>query len=169
MRRAGHIAAAGAWPAQSARTLVTLAFDDRHRRRVRLVSDDGLEFLLDLPEATVLRHGDGLRLDDGSWIAVQAADEDVCDIACPSPESLARIAWHLGNRHLPVQVIAGGLRIRDDHVIVDMLRGLGASVTRRRAPFDAEGGAYAKGHGHHHGQDHDHGHHHDHAHGHSHD
>jgi urease accessory protein len=161
MLRAGHIAAAGTWPARSARAAVTLAFDDRHRRRMRLVADNGFEFLLDLSEATVLRHGDGLRLEDNSWIAVRAADEDVCDIACPSPESLARIAWHLGNRHLPVQVIAGGLRIRDDHVIVDMLRGLGAAVTRRRASFDAEGGAYAKstghhGHGHAHGNDHTH-------------
>ena len=106
----------------------------------------------------------------GIGLRCAAADEDVCDIACPSPKSLARIAWHLGNRHLPVQVITGGLRIRDDHVIVEMLRGLGAAVTQRRAPFDAEGGAYAKSHGHHHhghahGEDHAHAHDHEHNHG----
>jgi urease accessory protein len=87
---------------------------------------------------------------------VRAADEKVCDIACPTPEALVRIAWHLGNRHLPVQVIDGGLRIRDDHVIVAMLEGMAAVVKRRRAPFDPEGGAYARGHAHAPG----HGHHH---------
>jgi urease accessory protein len=150
MRRADHVHPAGEWPHQRARATVTLAYDDRHRRRVRLVADDGGDFLLDLAEAIVLREGDGLRLDDGAWLAVRAADEQVCDIACPTPEALARIAWHLGNRHLPVQIIDGGLRIRDDHVIVDMLRGMGAAVTRRQAPFDPEGGAYARGHAHHH-------------------
>ncbi len=153
MLRTDHIAIGGTWPADAARTTVTLAYDDRHRRRIRLVADDGLEFLLDLAEATVLRAGDGLRLDDGTWIAVRAADEDVCDITCTNAEQLARIAWHLGNRHLPVQLIPGGLRIRDDHVIVDMLRSLGATVARCRAPFDAEPGAYARAAGRH-----DHGH-----------
>lgn len=157
MRRVEHIEPAGAWPRNSARTTVTLAYDDRHRRRVRLVADDGAEFLLDLPEALVLRDGDGMRLDDGTWLAVRAADEEVCDIACPTPGALARIAWHLGNRHLPVQVMGGGLRIRDDHVIVGMLEGMGAAVTRRKAPFDPEGGAYARGHVHSHGA---HAHHH---------
>jgi urease accessory protein len=163
MLRAGHIAPAGSWPAASARATVTLAFDDRHRRRIRLVADDGLEFLLDLSEATILRAGDGLRLDDGTWVAVHAADEDVCDISCADPVQLARVAWHLGNRHLPVQIIDGGLRIRDDHVIVDMLKGLGATVTRRRAPFDAEPGAYARTGGHH--DRHHHAHSHAHSHG----
>jgi urease accessory protein len=148
MRRVEHVEPAGAWPRGNARATVTLAYDDRHRRRVRLVADDGCEFLLDLAEAVVLRDGDGLRLDDGTWLAVRAADEQVCDIACPTPEALARIAWHLGNRHLPVQVLERGLRIRDDHVIIAMLEGMGAAVTRCTAPFDPEGGAYARGHGH---------------------
>jgi urease accessory protein len=162
MLRTDHIAASGTWPADAARGTVTLAYDDRHRRRIRLVADNGVEFLLDLPEATVLRSGDGLRLDDGSWIAVCAAEEDVCDISCATAEQLARIAWHLGNRHLPVQVVPGGLRIRDDHVIADMLKGLGASVVRRRAPFDAEPGAYARSAGdHHHSARHVHSHSHD--------
>ena len=164
MRIVEHIEPAGAWPRGSARASVTLAYDDRHRRRVRLVADDGGEFLLDLADAIVLRDGDGLRLDDGAWLAVRAAAEEVCDVACPTPEALARIAWHLGNRHLPVQVIDGGLRIRDDHVIVAMLEGMGAAVTRRSAPFDPEGGAYARGHGH----DRPHAHHHHHGHDHHH-
>jgi urease accessory protein len=161
MRRVDHIEPAGSWPRASAAATVTLAYDDRHRRRVRLVADDGRDFLLDLPEAIVLRDGDGLRLDDGAWLAVQAAAEEVCDIACPTPEALARIAWHLGNRHLPMQVVGGGLRIRDDHVIVAMLEGMGAAVTRRKAPFDPEGGAYARGHGHGHAHGDHHHHHHD--------
>jgi urease accessory protein len=156
MRRVEHVEPAGSWPRESARGTVTLAYDDRHRRRVRLVADDGGEFLLDLAEAIVLRDGDGLRLDDGAWLAVRAAAEEVCDIACPTPEALARIAWHLGNRHLPVQIVAGGLRIRDDHVIVAMLEGMGAAVTRKKAPFDPEGGAYARSHAHAHGHDHHH-------------
>ncbi|HEX2116489.1 MAG TPA: urease accessory protein UreE [Alphaproteobacteria bacterium] len=151
MRRVERVEPAGAWPRGSARATVTLPYDDRHRRRVRLVADDGCEFLLDLPEAIVLRDGDGLCLDDGAWLAVRAADEQVCDIACPTPEALARIAWHLGNRHLPVQILERGLRIRDDHVIVTMLEGMGAAVTRRTASFDPEGGAYARTHGHAHG------------------
>jgi urease accessory protein len=148
MRTVDHIEPAGSWPHSAARATVTLGYDDRHRRRLRLIADDGGEFLLDLPEALVLRDGDGLCLDDGAWLAVRAAAEQVCDIACPTPEALARIAWHLGNRHLPVQVIDGGLRIRDDHVIAAMLEGMGAAVTRRTAPFDPEGGAYARAHGH---------------------
>jgi urease accessory protein len=148
MLRVDHIEPAGSWPRDRARATVTLGYDDRHRRRVRLVADDGGEFLLDLAEALVLGDGDGLCLDDGTWLAVRAAHEQVCDIACPTPEALARIAWHLGNRHLPVQVVEGGLRIRDDHVIVAMLEGMGAAVTRRMAPFDPEGGAYARAHGH---------------------
>jgi urease accessory protein len=159
MRHADHVHPAGSWPRASARATVTLAYDDRHRRRVRLVADDGGAFLLNLPEAIVLRDGDGLLLDDGAWLAVRAAAEDVCDIACPTPEALARIAWHLGNRHLPVQIVDGGLRIRDDHVIVAMLEAMGATVKRHRAAFDPEGGAYARAHGHAH--THGHRHHHD--------
>lgn len=159
MRRVIDIAASGAWPTHEARAQVTLTFEDRYRRRIVLTADDGTAFLLNLAEARALEDGDGLRLDDGAWVAVRAAGEAVCDIACATPEHLARVAWHLGNRHLPVQVIPGGLRIRDDRVVVDMLQGLGAAVTRREAPFHPEHGAYARGHAH--GD-----HHHDHAHAH---
>ena len=160
MRRATEIRARGSWPAEQAVATVTLDFDDRHRRRIRLVDDGGRDFLLDLEEAALMGDGDGLRLSDGGFIRVVAADEAVADVSGSSPAHAARLAWHIGNRHAPVQVLPdGALRIRDDHVLVAMLEGLGASVVRRRAPFSPEPGAYArngrdKGHGHGHGHDH---------------
>jgi urease accessory protein len=144
----------GAWPAGSARGTVTLGFLDRHRRRLRLHGDDGTPFLLDLPRAVVLGEGDGLELEGGGYLAVRAAAEALAEIACRDGAELARIAWHLGNRHLPMQVAGARLRIRWDHVIVDMVSGLGAEISRISAPFDPEAGAYAEGgHGEHH---HDH-------------
>lgn len=144
---------------------VTLGYDDRHRRRMRLRTDQAEEFLLDLQRATLLRDGDGLRLDDGRWLAVAAAPEDVVDVHGATPQATARLAWHLGNRHLPVQILAdGGIRFRYDHVIEEMVAGLGGRAARRQAPFTPEGGAYEGGQGHHHhyhGHDHDHGHRHD--------
>lgn len=122
---------------------VTLAHDRRHLRRQALRDDSGGEFLLDLVHAAHLREGDGLALDDGRYLEVRAAEEDVLDIAGRDPAHTARLAWHLGNRHLAVQVLADGhLRIAADHVIEDMLKGLGAVVTARRAPFEPEAGAY---------------------------
>jgi urease accessory protein len=108
--------------------------------------------VVDLPHATVLADGDALRLDDGRLVAVVAAEEALAEVSCPEPARLARIAWHLGNRHLPMQIVGQALRIRRDHVIEDMLRRLGAAVTPVTAPFDPEGGAYGEGttHGHHH-------------------
>ena len=164
-RRAIAVEPAGRWNAADAVGRVTLDWDHRHRRRIMLALDDGGGILLDLAETTVLRDGDGLVLDGGGIVEVHAASEKVCDIAAASPVHLARIAWHLGNRHLPVEVTADGLRIRDDHVIVAMLEGLGARVTRREAPFTPEGGAYGgpaggHAHGHSHGHGHEHGHHH---------
>ncbi len=123
---------------------VTLAFDDRHRRRVRMTDDSGAPFLLDLAEATLLADGDGLALEGGGCIRVRAADEDVADIHCASDVHAARMAWHIGNRHVPVQVLGDDtLRIRYDHVLVRMAEGLGADVTRRTAPFVPQQGAYA--------------------------
>ena len=137
---------------------VTLALDDRHRRRIRLTDDLGEAFLLDLTEATLMGDGDGLKLEDGSFIRVVAADESVADVSGSSPAHAARLAWHIGNRHAPVQVLPdGALRIRDDHVLVAMLEGLGARVVRRQAPFSPEPGAYARN-GHGHGHEHGHGH-----------
>ena len=122
---------------------VTLAHDDRHRRRLRLTTDGGEAFLLDLPEARPLRHGDLLRLHDGRLVEVRAAPEDVLEVRARDAAALARLAWHLGNRHAPTQVLDGALRIRTDHVLRHLLTDhLGAEVTALRAPFDPETGAY---------------------------
>ncbi len=123
--------------------LVTLAFLDRHRRRIRLVADSGEPFLLDLARAQRLGDGDGLELDDGGYIWVRAAPERVIEITAESPTDLLRIAWHIGNRHLPVQALDGRLRIRVDHVVAAMVTGLGGHVRLIEAPFDPELGAYA--------------------------
>jgi urease accessory protein len=154
---------------------VVLDFDDRHRRRMAMTGTRGLEFLLDLEHAVALRGGDALVLEDGRLVEVVAAPEPLLEIRGRDPHHLIRVAWHLGNRHLPTQIMAKALRIRRDHVIEAMVTGLGARVVEIEAPFDPEGGAYADaGHAHHdhgHHQDHayDH-HHHDHAaHDHSHD
>lgn len=157
MLRAHSVLPAGSFDPAAAADRVTLDFDHRHRRRLALAGDGGLAFLLELPQARALHDGDGLLLDDGRTVAVRAAPEAVADIACDAPAALVRIAWHLGNRHLPVQVLADGLRIRDDHVIVAMVEGLGARITRRRAPFDPEAGAYAPEHRHDHRHGHGHG------------
>jgi urease accessory protein len=113
-----------------------------------------------------LRSGDALALEDGRLVEVVAAPEPLLEIRCTDPLHLARVAWHLGNRHVPTQLLAKSLRIRRDHVLEEMLRGLGARVIEIEAPFDPEGGAYAPAseHGHRHG-----GHHHDHSDGHRHD
>ncbi|MCF8468156.1 MAG: urease accessory protein UreE [Sneathiella sp.] len=134
---------------------VTLDFDSRRRRRLKLTADQGTEFLLDLPEVRTLRDGDVLVLQDGGGIQVRASDEPVADIICKDIAHLVRVAWHVGNRHLPAELLGGRLRIRQDHVIEEMAEHLGAEVTRRRAPFNPEGGAY--GHGETHGHDHSHG------------
>src|SRR5580698_10140958 len=82
---------------------VTLGYDQRHRRRLRFLGEAGTEFLLDLPRTTVLRGGDGLRLEDGRIILVAAADEPLLEVTAADPQRLARLAWHIGNRHLPAQ------------------------------------------------------------------
>lgn len=167
LRAGAHLPGRG----EGASDVITLGYDDRYRRRMRLVSDGGLEFLLDLPQATELREGDALELEDGRRIAVRAADEPVADLTARDAHHLVRLAWHLGNRHLPTQILGpvGGqipsdappkLRIRQDHVIEAMAEGLGAAVARLSAPFNPEGGAYGQGrtHGHSHGHAHDHSH-----------
>jgi urease accessory protein len=133
----------GHWPKADSAGSVTLAFDDRFRRRIQLNDDSGEPFLLDLARAVVLNDGDALELDDGTLLTVRAAEEDLAEVRCPTPEALARIAWHLGNRHLPVQIAGDAVRLRWDHVIADMLVGMGAEVVRLRAGFTPESGAYA--------------------------
>ena len=183
MLRASNVLPAGGWSGEPADSVV-LDYDERHRRRVTMKGVRGLEFLLDLEEAILLRGGDGLKLEDGRVVEVVAAPEPLAEIRAAEPAALVRVAWHLGNRHLPVELTRKALRIRRDAVIEEMARGLGAAVLGIEAPFNPEGGAYAKGghdhgahdhHGHdhhehdHHGHDH-HGHdHHGHDHGHHHD
>ena len=156
MRRATQAVARGEWPASAAVGSVVLDYDRRHRRRIRLTCEDGSAVLLDLEKATALRDGDGLRLEEGGWLAVRAAAEDLAEVGGVSAHDLLRICWHLGNRHCPAEILPDRVLIRRDHVIEEMLRGLGATVTPVRVPFDPERGAYDQG-GHGHGG-HSHGH-----------
>ena len=130
----------------------TIKLDEtaRHRRRMKMVSDNGIEFLLDLPEARLLRHGEGLVLDDGRVIEIIAAPEALYEVRGSDARHLLALAWQVGNRHLPCQIQNDRLMIRRDHVIKHMLEGLGAEVFDIMAPFDPEGGAYDHGHGHDH-------------------
>jgi urease accessory protein len=161
MLRAIEILRAGLWNAKPA-DVVRLDYDHRTRRRIALAGVGGLEFLLDLAKAPILATGDGLRLEDGRIVGVEAAPERLLEIACRDERALARIAWHLGNRHLATEIGERVVYIRDDHVIADMARGLGAEVNTVDRPFNPEGGAYAPGavhghgHGHHHHDDHRH-------------
>ncbi|MFC7475268.1 urease accessory protein UreE [Dankookia sp. GCM10030260] len=162
--RATQVLPKGGWVERTAKHVVTLDFDDRFRRRRRYVAEGGFAFLLDLEEAIPLRDGDGLLLEAGGVILVRAAPEPLVEVRAPTPERLMRLAWHLGNRHLPTEIQAERLLIRDDHVIVAMLQGLGAELKRVDAPFNPEGGAYSEhnrqpGHHHHHHGDDDHHHH----------
>lgn len=160
------------WPAAEAADSLTLDYDNRHRRRIRLATDAGVELLLDLPKAVAMAHGDGLRLEDGRWLRVKAAPEALVEVRCDDFTQLARIAWHIGNRHCPAQILDGAIRIRPDHVLETMVAGLGGRMTRVDAPFQPEGGAYGgagQAHGHSHGHSHGHESHHHHNHDHGHD
>jgi urease accessory protein len=156
---------------------IVLPHDGRHRRRITMRTEGDFVFLLDLAEATHLKHGDGLLLEDGRIIGVIAAEERVAEIFAGDSHHLARIAWHVGNRHVPAEILADRIRIMPDPIIEDMARGLGGTVERVEARFEPEGGAYeqaaAHGHAHHHDHTHHdhHGHadHDDHGHGHAHD
>src|SRR5665647_2262673 len=182
MIRATQVQGQHRWSEAPADTVVP-DFDDRHRRRMAMTGTRGLAFLLDLENAVALRGGDALVLEDGRLVEVVAAPEPLIEIRGTDPQHLARLAWHLGNRHLPTQIMPKGLRIRRDHVIEAMVKGLGARVIEIEAPFDPEGGAYAEAfhahaetdshahaeaHSHAHAEadshahsSHDHGHHHD--------
>jgi urease accessory protein len=142
---------AGHWPNEKAIGTLTLDFEARHRRRIRLTADYGEDVLLDLPKTVAMADGDGLQLDDGSWISVRAAAEPLVEVRHADRHQLVRLAWHLGNRHLPTEIREDSLLIRPDHVIEDMLRGFGAELLKIEAPFQPEGGAYGSSqHGHHH-------------------
>jgi urease accessory protein len=167
MLRADKVIPAGQWSGAPVDTVV-LDFDQRYRRRFAMTGVGGLDFLLDLEEAAMLRGGDGLRLEDGRIVEVLAAPEPLTEIRAADALALTRVAWHLGNRHLPTELMPKALRIRRDPVIEAMAEGLGARIIPLEAPFNPEGGAYVKaeataatphGHDHHH----DHGHAHDHG------
>ena len=144
---------AGHWPKERAAGSVTLDFEARHRRRIRLTTDQGEDVLLDLPKAVAMANGDGLQLDDGRLLKVQAAAELIVEVRHNDPNQLMRLAWHLGNRHLPTEIRNQVLRIRPDHVIENMLHHFEADLVEVHAPFQPECGAYS-GNGHH--RDHDH-------------
>jgi urease accessory protein len=137
---------------------VTLTYDQRCKSRQRLRLDDGSEAALLLERGTVLEDGTLLAADDGTVIAVKAAPETLSVVRTQDPLALARAAYHLGNRHVPLQIRGGELSYQHDHVLDDMVRALGLSVTAAKGPFQPEGGAYGRGHTHGHGGHHDHDH-----------
>ena len=134
LHRAGH------WP-RLATARVVLGYEDRFLRRKRLTTAGGEAFMVDLPETANLLAGDAFELSDGRLVEIAAATEAVLVVR----GDLVRLAWHIGNRHTPCQIDADRLLIRADHVLADMLRGLGASVTEAQEPFTPEGGAYGMG------------------------
>jgi len=138
MRRAVAIKPAEAWDKNIAIDRVVLDAGDRNRRRIVLTGETGTEFLLDFEKPVTLRDGDGLVLDDGAIVLVAGAPEELIEISAHGPLDLVRLAWHLGNRHTEVQVVGNKLRIRRDHVLEEMLRGLGAHFLPLEAPFDPE-------------------------------
>ncbi|HZB37249.1 MAG TPA: urease accessory protein UreE [Beijerinckiaceae bacterium] len=156
---------------------VTLDHEGRHRRRVALKGEGGLDFLLDLDKAAVLNDGDAVKLEDGRLVLVEAAPQSLLEIRAENPLRLMRIAWHIGNRHTPAEIAADAIYIEDDHVLAEMVRGQGGTATPVTRPFQPERGAYEHDcghdhghpHGHAHDLHHDHGHDHHHDHGHSHD
>jgi urease accessory protein len=165
MHRVTTITPAGTWNAARATDRVTLDAGDRQRRRIVLTGEKGTQLLLDFDKPVTLHDGDGLVLEDGAIVLVCGMPEPLAEIAASSPRDVVRLAWHLGNRHTDVQIVGDRIRIRRDHVLEQMLRGLGALVTAIEAPFDPQG---TVPHRHGHGHDHAHGHHH-HHHGHVHE
>ncbi len=155
MKRGWAIRRAGFWDPAAAVDFIVLDAGDRHRRRIMLKGERGTEFLLDLDEAVALRDGDGIMLDDGAIVRVAGQVEPLVEIAARSPLALVRLAWHIGNRHTDAQIVGDRLRIRRDHVLEEMVGGLGATVTPVDAPFDPEAVApHDHGHAHAHGKDH---------------
>jgi urease accessory protein len=141
---------------------LTLPHERRIISRQRVTLDDGSDAGLFLPRGSSLQHGDVLQSASGELIRIQAAPETVSTLTCADPWLLARACYHLGNRHVPVQIMPGMIRYQHDHVLDDMLHGLGLHVVVEQAPFEPEAGAYGGGHSHGHHHDHDHAHSHDH-------
>lgn len=148
MKRVASIREAGGWDAADAADFVVLDAQDRHRRRIVFVGEHGATYLVDFAKPVQLRDGDALVLEDETLIAVRGKPEPLTEISAHSPRDLARLAWHIGNRHTEIQFVGDRLRIRRDHVLDEMLRGLGADITHVDAAFDPESGAYSHGHSH---------------------
>jgi urease accessory protein len=142
MRRALAVKPADSWDRSQAVDRVVLDAGDRHRRRIVLKGERGTVFLLDLPRAVQLKDGDALVLEDSALVQVVGRPEPLVTVTAASSEELTRLAWHIGNRHIEMQIVGDELRIRRDHVIEAMLLGLGAKLTLIEAAFDPEGGAY---------------------------
>jgi urease accessory protein len=183
MIRATSVVRRPAVKAERVADTLVLDHEARHRRRVALTGEGGLEFLLDLDRATVLEDGDAVKLEDGRLVQVKAAPEELIEITTGNPLRLMRVGWHLGNRHVATELTDEAIYIANDHVLFEMVRGLGAQARIVARPFRPERGAYeghvhgpdcghdhghAHGHDHSHGHDHQHGHSHDHAHDHAH-
>jgi urease accessory protein len=152
MHRATAVIPSGFWPKAQESGTVTLIYADRSRRRIRLVDDAGRPFLLDLERPVRLADGDGLQLMGHGFIRVVAAPEALLEVTARDPRHLAQLAWHVGNRHTAAEMVDDRrLRLIDDAVLRNMLKGLGAELATVAAPFHPEGGAYA-------GQAHDHAH-----------
>jgi urease accessory protein len=148
MRRARALRREGDWNPANAIDRVVLDTSDRQRRRIVLTGERGTTFLLDLEAPVTMRDGDGLVLDDGSVVRVAGQSEPVAEINAPNSLTFVRIAWHLGNRHADVQFANGKLRIRRDHVLEQMVTGLGAAIVLIEAPFEPEPVVAGHGHGH---------------------
>lgn len=125
---------------------VTLPFLLRQKSRLRTVLDDGRELALVLDRGAMLRDGDVLETEDGIQIRVRAAREEVSRVCSDDPVALARVCYHLGNRHVPLEIGAGYVHYASDHVLDGLVRSLGLSVSTEKAPFEPEGGAYGHGH-----------------------
>ena len=164
---------------QQASDSVTLPFEQRCRGRLKATSDAGRELGLFLDRGPVLRDGEGLRAESGEVIRVRAADEPVVTARIDGTLPLARLCYHLGNRHVSLAIGdeerpssgQGWVRFPPDHVLEELAERLGATLEHHQAPFDPEPGAYSQGegHGHSHAHSHDHGHAHGHSHSHGHD
>jgi urease accessory protein len=153
VQRVTGIQRRGDWSAASARDRVVLDAGDRNRRRIVMTGERGTLFLLDEAKPVSLRDGDGLVLDNGAIVLVSGEPEKLLEISAGNAPDIVRLAWHLGNRHADVQIVGDKIRIRRDHVLEDMLCGLGARIASLDAPFDPEPASptHEHSHAHHHG------------------